>query len=132
MGMTDDLEVALSRGQHHGARGARVVRGTPGSGPAREASGRRGPSAIPLCLSRGTTLSAGRLAMASGFFKRAMVYLGLVDDEYDEYEEYEPRGAVGQRLSQRVALATEEDDEPTAAVATSTIRPLPATRTRRP
>ena len=28
--------------------------------------------------------------MASGFFKRAMVYLGLVDDEYDEYDEYEP------------------------------------------
>ena len=36
--------------------------------------------------------------MASGFFKRAMVYLGLVDDEYDEYDEYEPRAAVGQRL----------------------------------
>jgi cell division inhibitor SepF len=63
--------------------------------------------------------------MASGFFKRAMVYLGLVDDEYDEYDEYEPRAAVGQRQSQRVALATDEDDEPTAAVATSTIRPLP-------
>ncbi len=63
--------------------------------------------------------------MASGFFKRAMVYLGLVDDEYDEYDEYEPRAPVGQRLSQRVALAAEEEDEPTSAVATSTIRPLP-------
>ena len=63
--------------------------------------------------------------MASGFFKRAMVYLGLVDDEYDEYDEYEPRPAVGQRLSQRVSLAAEEEDEPTSAVATSTIRPLP-------
>ena len=62
--------------------------------------------------------------MASGFFKRAMVYLGLVDDEYDEYDEYEPRAAVGQRLGQRVALASEEDDEPTSSVAT-TIRPLP-------
>ena len=62
--------------------------------------------------------------MASGFFKRAMVYLGLVDDEYDEYDEYEPRSAVGQRLGQRVALASEEDDEATSSVATSTIRPL--------
>ena len=63
--------------------------------------------------------------MASGFFKRAMVYLGLVDDEYDEYDEYEPRAPVGQRLSQRVSLAADDEDEPTSAVATSTIRPLP-------
>jgi cell division inhibitor SepF len=63
--------------------------------------------------------------MASGFFKRAMVYLGLVDDEYEEYDEYEPRAPVGQRLSQRVSLAGDQDDEPTSAVATSTIRPLP-------
>ncbi len=62
--------------------------------------------------------------MASGFFKRSMVYLGLVDDEYDEYDEYEPRAPVGQRLSQRVSLAAEEEDEPTSAVATSTIRPM--------
>src|ERR1019366_8441864 len=78
-----------------------------------------------MCLVGGTTLSNGRLAMASGFFKRAMVYLGLVDDEYEEYDEYEPRAPVGQRLSQRVSLAGDEDDEPTSAVATSTIRPLP-------
>jgi cell division inhibitor SepF len=63
--------------------------------------------------------------MASGFFKRSMVYLGLVDDEYDEYDEYEPRAPVGQRMSQRVSLAAEEEDEPTSTVATSTIRPLP-------
>jgi cell division inhibitor SepF len=62
--------------------------------------------------------------MASGFFKRAMVYLGLVDDEYDEYDEYEPRAAVGQRLGSRVSVATEEEGEPTSSVAT-TIRPLP-------
>ena len=65
--------------------------------------------------------------MASGFFKRAMVYLGLVDDEYDDYDDYEPRAAVGQRLGQRVAVAGSDDDaEPGgSAVATSTIRPLP-------
>jgi cell division inhibitor SepF len=53
-----------------------------------------------------------------------MVYLGLVDDEYDEYDEYEPRAPVGQRMSQRVSLAAEDDDEPTSTVATSTIRPM--------
>ena len=63
--------------------------------------------------------------MASGFFKRAMVYLGLVDDEYDDFDEYEPRAAVGQRLGQRVTTVGDEDDEPSSAVATSTIRPLP-------
>src|SRR5579862_295537 len=78
-----------------------------------------------MCLVGGTTLVEGRLAMASGFFKRSMVYLGLVDDEYDEYDEYEPRAPVGQRMSQRVSLAAEDDDEPTSSVATSTIRPLP-------
>jgi len=42
--------------------------------------------------------------MAAGFFKRAMVYLGLVDDEYEDYEDYEPgvrvrRSALAQRGS---------------------------------
>ncbi len=32
---------------------------------------------------------------------------------------------LGQRLSQRVSVGADEDDEPTSAVATSTIRPLP-------
>ena len=63
--------------------------------------------------------------MASGFFKRAMVYLGLVDDEYDEYEEYEPARPVGQRPEPAGLVGADEDDEPTSAVATSTIRPLP-------
>ena len=60
--------------------------------------------------------------MASGFFKRAMVYLGLVDDDYEEYEEYEPARAV----SPRVAAAPVEEDEPQPipAMASSTVRPL--------
>ncbi|MHB8439094.1 MAG: cell division protein SepF [Acidimicrobiales bacterium] len=49
--------------------------------------------------------------MASGFFKRTMVYLGLVDDEYEDYEDYEPTRAVA-----RVA-ARAEDDEPQALAA---------------
>ena len=62
--------------------------------------------------------------MAAGFFKRAMVYLGLSDDEYEDYEEYESRVSVGPRLSAR---AGEEEEERAAAVATttSTIRPMP-------
>jgi cell division inhibitor SepF len=61
--------------------------------------------------------------MASGFFKRAMVYLGLVDDDYEEYEEYEPTRAVTPRVSARAA-EEEEDSQPAPAMASSTIRPL--------
>ena len=60
----------------------------------------------------------------AGFFKRAMVYLGLVDDEYEDYEDYEPRGPVGTATSARASEP--EDLEPAPlAVSTSTIRPLP-------
>jgi len=60
----------------------------------------------------------------AGFFKRAMVYLGLVDDEYEEYEGYEPRGPVGTGISTR-AVEPEEEEPAPVAVSTSTIRPLP-------
>jgi len=59
----------------------------------------------------------------AGFFKRAMVYLGLVDDEYDDYEDYDPRAQAPQRTAQRAAYG--EEDEAPGAVTTSTIRPLP-------
>ena len=63
--------------------------------------------------------------MASGFFKRAMVYLGLVDDEYDDYDEYEPRASVGPAPAPtRVAGGRRRGRAP-SAVATSTIRPMP-------
>jgi cell division inhibitor SepF len=57
----------------------------------------------------------------AGFFKRAMVYLGLVDDEYEDYEEYEPRVPAGPRLASR---AVEEEEDRPPAMATSTIRPM--------
>lgn len=60
--------------------------------------------------------------MAAGFFKRAMVYLGLVDDDYEDYEDYEPRVAVG-RNTQR--LNGDDGAEQAVPIATSTIRPLP-------
>jgi cell division inhibitor SepF len=61
--------------------------------------------------------------MASGFFKRAMVYLGLVDDEYEDYEEYEPARGVTSRVPTRPA-EDEEEFQPVPAMASSTIRPL--------
>ncbi|HUO49535.1 MAG TPA: cell division protein SepF [Acidimicrobiales bacterium] len=60
----------------------------------------------------------------AGFFKRAMVYLGLVDDEYEDYEDYEPRGPVGTGISTRAVEGEDEEPAP-VAVSTSTIRPLP-------
>jgi cell division inhibitor SepF len=62
--------------------------------------------------------------MPPGFFKRAMVYLGLVDDDYEDYEDYEPRGVTEPRAVQRHSEpSTPEETE--APVATSTIRPFP-------
>ncbi|HUY63172.1 MAG TPA: cell division protein SepF [Acidimicrobiales bacterium] len=59
--------------------------------------------------------------MASGFFKRTMVYLGLVDDDYEDYEDYEPARGIP-RVSARPA--EEEESQPVPAMATSTIRPM--------
>ncbi len=58
--------------------------------------------------------------MASGFLKRTMVYLGLVDDEYDYDDEMDPT-----RVTTRVPTRQieEEAPEPVAAV-TATVRPL--------
>jgi cell division inhibitor SepF len=58
--------------------------------------------------------------MAQGFFKRAMVYLGLVDDEYDEYDEYDSPG-MGTRVTTRPA---EEEHEPAPTMVTASVRPL--------
>lgn len=63
--------------------------------------------------------------MASGFFKKSMVYLGLVDDEYDEADGYEPWAA--QPATRQVArVATEEPEEAPATMPSSgaTIRTL--------
>jgi cell division inhibitor SepF len=45
--------------------------------------------------------------MASGMVRRAMVYLGLVDDDYDEYEAYEEPQPVGAGRQGRVGYAPE-------------------------
>jgi len=60
--------------------------------------------------------------MASGMFKKTMVYLGLVDDEYDETDGYEPWAPQTTRQAARVA--TEEPQEPTVVSSGATIRTL--------
>jgi cell division inhibitor SepF len=60
--------------------------------------------------------------MASGVFKKTMVYLGLVDDEYDEADGYEPWAPQTTRQATRVA--TEEPEEPAPAPPSATIRTL--------
>ena len=85
--------------------------------------GGNGARRIPPQAIGGSTLCEGRKEMAAGFFKRTMVYLGLVDDEYDDYDDYEPRAMSGPRAVQR-AEEPEIEEEPEAAMATSAIRPL--------
>jgi len=60
--------------------------------------------------------------MAQSFLKRTMVYLGLVDDEYDYDDEYDS-GPVTTRVPAR---PLEEDLEPVTAVSpvTASVRPL--------
>ena len=48
--------------------------------------------------------------MASGMVHRAMVYLGLADDDYDEYEAYEEPQPVGAGRQQRVSYAPDPVD----------------------
>src|ERR1700727_47041 len=37
---------------------------------------------------------SGRLLMASGIVRKAMVYLGLTDDEYEDYDAYDDGGSA--------------------------------------
>jgi cell division inhibitor SepF len=60
--------------------------------------------------------------MASGLFKKTMVYLGLVDDEYEESDGYEPWAPQTTRQVARVA--TEEPEEAPVAQSGATIRTL--------
>ncbi len=40
--------------------------------------------------------------MSPSFMKKTMVYLGLLDDEYDEYDDLEDRAPAGSRPPPRV------------------------------
>ena len=44
--------------------------------------------------------------MASGIVRKAMVYLGLTDDEYEDYDAYEDGGAgASRRYAEPAALS---------------------------
>jgi cell division inhibitor SepF len=60
--------------------------------------------------------------MASGLFKKTMVYLGLVDDEYDETDGYEPWAPQPTRQGTRVQV--EEPEEQPVVTPSATIRTL--------
>jgi cell division inhibitor SepF len=50
--------------------------------------------------------------MAPSFMKKTMVYLGLLDDEYDEYDNLEDRAPRGFSSSARVDSGRQELDQP--------------------
>ncbi len=61
-----------------------------------------------------------------GFMKKTMVYLGLLDDEYDEYDDYEDRAPMG--VSAAVTRNDNGYDDPDERASTGTvgrIRTLP-------
>jgi cell division inhibitor SepF len=60
--------------------------------------------------------------MASGFFKRTMVYLGLVDDDYEDYEDYEPSPARSVSTHVGARAEAEEPVPATASITSSAIR----------
>jgi cell division inhibitor SepF len=61
--------------------------------------------------------------MASGLLKKTMVYLGLVDDEYDENDGYEPWAPQPTRQVARVATE-EPEEQATQGAPGATIRTL--------
>ena len=58
------------------------------------------------------------------FLKKTMVYLGLLDDEYDEYED-RPVGGTTARVEPRGPVAEHGDEERAPAVTSGRIRTLP-------
>ncbi|HEX9970314.1 MAG TPA: cell division protein SepF [Acidimicrobiales bacterium] len=66
----------------------------------------------------------------AGLARRAMVYLGLVDDDYEEYEPYEEQQPLAPaRPQQQAARPYSSDPEPTMS---SSIRTLPREQTLAP
>jgi cell division inhibitor SepF len=50
--------------------------------------------------------------MAPSFMKKTMVYLGLLDDEYDEYDDLEDRAPRGFSAAPRVDTRSRDYDQP--------------------
>ncbi len=49
--------------------------------------------------------------MSPSFMKKTMVYLGLLDDEYDEYDDLEDRAPAGSRPPHRVEPRSQDQDQ---------------------
>src|ERR1700677_3615691 len=64
--------------------------------------------------------------MAPSFMKKTMVYLGLLDDEYDEYDNLEDRAPRGFSSTTRVDSGRQDLDQPDEyAGGMSRIRTIP-------
>ena len=50
--------------------------------------------------------------MSPSFMKKTMVYLGLLDDEYDEYDDLEDRAPRGFSAATRVEPRSQDQDHP--------------------
>ena len=72
--------------------------------------------------------------MSPSFMKKTMVYLGLLDDEYDEYDDLEDRAPRGFSAATRVdPRSQDQDPEPAEAFSggMSRVRTIPASRPSR-
>ena len=107
MGMSDDLEAAVAAGSTmvrigRALFGEHVHRGTP------RRVLRNGGVVAPSPPSEQALRCAGTgEGMAPSFMKKTMVYLGLLDDEYEEYDDLEdraPRGFSTRPAGSRPAL----------------------------
>jgi cell division inhibitor SepF len=68
--------------------------------------------------------------MATSFLKKTMVYLGLLDDEYDEYDEFDDRAPRGFSSVTRVdPQQVEMEPEPTSASRLGSIRAVSSRET---
>ena len=103
MGMSDDLEAAVAAGSTM----VRIGRALFGERPAR---GRR---VVPAHLTDQALRCAGTgEGMAPSFMKKTMVYLGLLDDEYDEYDDLEDRAPRAFAATPRATSAPQEQEPP--------------------
>ena len=117
MGMSDDLERAV-------AAGSTMVRiGRALFGPrSREPGG----LVQPAPLGRHYAGPGTGEGMAPSFMKKTMVYLGLLDDEYDEYDNLEDRAPRGFSSTTRVDSGRQEVEQPDEyAGGMSRIRTIP-------
>ncbi len=85
--------------------------------------------------------------MSPSFMKKTMVYLGLLDDEYDEYDDLEDRAPRGFSAATRVEPRSQDHDTPEefsggmsrvrtipreSAVPSAQVKPAPSTVAPRP